>query len=454
MARTIAAISTPHATGGISIVRLSGDRAIAIADKVFSAKSGERLADKKGYTASFGGVFSEGREIDSSIATVFRSPHSYTGEDVVELSCHGGIVVTRELLRAVLAAGAVLAEAGEFTKRAFLNGKLSLAQAEAVADMITARSREALSAAKSQLDGALSREIGEIQDKLLAVAGHLAAWADYPEEEIEPLETRALSNSLALIQKEIRKLLDSFDTGMLLKEGVNTVIAGRPNVGKSTLMNLLAGSERSIVTDIAGTTRDVVEETINLHGVLLRLSDTAGIRETDNEVERLGVERAKGRLAAAALVLAVFDASEPLQEEDLSLVKSLQGRAAVAVVNKTDLPVQANIPYLQENFDTLVQISAADARSFSTLEEAIRGKLGVSEIDTSAPMLVSERQRDCTERSLAALQEAMEGLLAGMTLDAVTISVETAVDALLELSGGKATEEVVNNVFSHFCVGK
>lgn len=454
MSQTIAAISTPHAAGGISIVRLSGDRAIEIADRVFAAKSGERLTDKKGYTASFGSVFFEGRELDTSIATVFRAPHSYTGENVVELSCHGGIVVTRELLRAVIAAGAILAEAGEFTKRAFLNGKLDLAEAEAVADLITARSREALSAAKSQVDGALSRKIQEILGKLLAVAGNFAAWADYPEEDIDSLDAEKLCQTLALLQKEIQDLLNSFDTGMLLKEGVDTVIVGRPNVGKSTLMNLLAGSKRSIVTDIAGTTRDVVEETINLHGVLLRLSDTAGLRDTDDEVERLGVGRAKERLERASLVLAVFDGSESLDKEDLLLANSLKEKPVVAIVNKTDLPMKIDTALLEDYFDTLLLISAEDSHSFSTLETAICGKLGALNIDTAAPMLATERQRECTQRAFTALQEARTGLSDGMTLDAVTISVETAIDALLELSGGKATEEVVNNVFSRFCVGK
>lgn len=455
MADTIAAIATPPYVGGISIIRISGGDAFAVADRVFRSRAGGKLAEKPGYTAAYGGVFGgDGREIDESVATVFRAPKSYTGEDVVELSCHGGLAVTREVLRRVLEAGARLAGPGEFTKRAFLNGKLSLTQAEAVADLISARSRDAVNAAKSQHDGALARKIDAIQTALLELAGHLAAWADYPEEDIPELDPQELSASLRAQQNALRELLRSFDTGKLVREGVNTVIAGRPNVGKSTLMNLLSGEERSIVTSIAGTTRDVVEETVNLDGLLLRLADTAGLRETEDPVELIGVERARNRLNSAALVLAVFDGSEELRAEDRSLLDSLAGRPVVAIINKTDLPQKLDPTELQQRFDAVLCLSASDPASRPALAAAIREKAGLADFDASAPMLANERQRESAYAAQDALAEAASALEAGMTMDAVTVSIEAAIDALLELSGRRVSEEVVNQVFSHFCVGK
>lgn len=455
MSETIAAIATPPYVGGISIIRISGDEAFAVADRVFCPISSGRLSDKSGYTASFGSICDEtGRAIDESVATVFRAPKSYTGEDVVELSCHGGLEVTREVLRRVLEAGAKPAGPGEFTKRAFLNGKLSLTQAEAVADLISARSRDAVRAAKSQHDGALAKKIASVQTALLDIAGHLAAWADYPEEDIPELDPIGLSVSLRQQETALRELLHSFDTGKLVREGVDTVIAGRPNVGKSTLMNLLSGEDRSIVTEIAGTTRDIVEETVNLDGILLRLADTAGLRKTADPVEQIGVERAQERMNNAALVLAVFDGSEKLTESDRALIDSLLGRSVVAIVNKNDLPQKIELSVLQKAFGKLICLSAANESSQPALASAIRETVGLANFDTAAPMLANERQRLSAQHALEALAEAADALETGMTMDAVTVAIETAISALLELSGGKVSEEVVDRVFSHFCVGK
>lgn len=459
MSETIAAIATPpatrHSPGGISVIRISGPDAFAVADRVFRPRSGGRLAEKKGYTAAFGGIGPEmGRELDEGVATVFRAPKSYTGEDTVELSCHGGMVVTREVLRAVLAAGARLAQPGEFTKRAFLNGKLSLTQAEATADLLAAQSREAARAAGAQQHGALAQKLRQLLEQLLETAAQLAVWADYPEEDLPPLDPVVLSGRLTDAAAELSRLLGDYDAGLLLREGIDTVLAGKPNVGKSTLMNRLAGGERSIVTDVAGTTRDVVEETVELDGLLLRLSDTAGLRETNDPVEQIGVGRARERLSRAALVLAVFDASQPLSPEDISLVESLRDQPALALVNKSDLPPRLDDTLLRERFDCVLTLSAADPGCLAALSRAIREKAGLLDYDPDAPQLATERQRDCAVRALAALREAQEALAAGLTLDAVTVSVEAAVQALLELSGQRATEAVVDAVFARFCVGK
>jgi tRNA modification GTPase len=454
MGKTIAAIATPLAVGGISVVRISGEDALAVADRVFTSRSGEKLAEKRGYTASYGIVSAEGKELDESVALVFRAPHSYTGEDVVELSCHGGIVVTRELLRAVLSAGASMAGAGEFTKRAFLNGKLSLTQAEAVSDLIGAKNVQAVTAARSQLDGALWKKIAALKARLIAIAGQLAAWVDYPEEEIPGLTEEELSSGLEESRREMRELLSSFDSGRLIREGIRTVIAGKPNVGKSTLMNLLAGAQRSIVTDVAGTTRDIVEETVQLTDMTLRLCDTAGIRETEDTVERIGVELAQERLDSADLILAVFDAHFPLSEEDAVLMERIQDRPVVAVVNKSDLPLCLELDRIQAYFPNMVQISALDDTGLAALEEAIRQEVHLQRLDPSGAMLANERQRECALHANAALDEACEAVSMGMTYDAVGVSLDAAIEALLELTGERVTEEVVNHVFSNFCVGK
>lgn len=447
---TIVAIATPLAVGGISIIRISGDNAIEIADKVFKAHSGVLLKDKKGYTASYGIV----NDMDSSVATVFRAPKSYTGEDVVELSCHGGIFITREILRSVIESGARLAEPGEFTKRAFLNGKLTLTQAEAVVDMISSHNKQALNAAKAELEGALFKKIQNVKNELLNIAGHLAAWVDYPEEDIDVIEEENLLSSLKVANNTIDELLKTYDTGKLFKEGIDTVIVGKPNVGKSTLMNLMVGTQKSIVTDIAGTTRDVIEESVMLGEVMLKLSDTAGIRETKDVVEQFGVDIAKKRIDTSMLVLAVFDSSSDISQEDKEIVESLKDKLAIAIINKTDLDLKIDMGYIHSHFKNIVSISAKNATDVKTLENIITKELRLNEVDTSAGMIANERQRECAVRASKYVKESIGAVEFGMTLDAVTVSIEMAIDALLELTGDKITTEIVNQVFSHFCVGK
>lgn len=453
MTQTIAAIATPAATGGISVIRISGKEAFSVADRVFTAQNGAPLAGRRGYTAAFGTVSSHGEVLDEAVATVFNEPHSYTGENVVELSCHGGLYLTREILRIVLENGARLAEPGEFTKRAFLNGKMSLSQAEAVMDLIGAQGREAARAAHTQLSGALFKQITAVKDALLKLAGHLSAWVDYPEEEIPEVDETEIFSTAEQSAKTLRTLLSRFNTGKLIREGIDTVIVGKPNVGKSTLMNLLSRCERSIVTDIAGTTRDIVEETVRLGDLVLRVSDTAGIRETDDIVEQMGVSLAKRRMKEASLVLAVFDGSSKWAVEDETILAAA-AEPSVAVVNKSDLPIITDIEKIKRAFAHTVVLSATDSASLAVLEEAIRETLNLSTIDPFAPMLSNERQRLCTMRAADALEQAAEAVEAGVTFDAVTVLIEEAIDALLELTGERATDAVVDAVFANFCVGK
>ncbi len=451
---TIAAISTGMAAGGIGIVRISGENAIKIADSIFSSLSGRKIADISGYHALYGKVVDGERVLDTAVALLFRAPKSYTGEDVVEISCHGGIYVTKSVLRAALSAGAVPAEAGEFTKRAFLNGKMDLTSAESVMNIISAQGEKAEKIALGILEGGLFKEIKQISDKLLYDMALLSAWVDYPYEEIEELSTENLGADLRASIENLQKLINNYDTGKIIMEGVDTAIVGRPNVGKSTLMNLLSGTERSIVTEIAGTTRDIVEDTVHLGGIVLHLSDTAGVRETSDTVESIGVDRAIKRLESAQLVLAVFDASVPISDDDRRLMSLCKGKNAVGIVNKTDLVKNYPTEELEDNFRKLVFISAKTGDGKDELEKAVTELLGTAEFDTNAAAVINERQLECCKKALDDLKEAEHALLSGLTMDAVTVCLDSAVENLLVLTGERATESVVNEIFSHFCVGK
>lgn len=451
---TIAAISTGQAAGGIGIVRISGENALNIADRIFKSVSGLKLNELSGYRAALGTVFLEEKPVDEAIATVFRAPKSYTGEDVVELSCHGGLYVTRQVLRAALSAGAVAAEPGEFTKRAFLNGKMDLTKAEAVMSIISAQGEQAKAAALGTLDGLLYRKISGISGELKGLAASLAAWVDYPDEEIEDLPDDKILSVLENAASSLSDLIARFDSGRAVLEGVDTAIVGKPNVGKSTLMNLLTGTEKSIVTEIAGTTRDIVEETAVVGGVVLRLCDTAGLRETDDKVESIGVARAKQKLETATLILAVFDASAPLEEQDKALFPLCKEKHAIAIVNKTDLPTKLDTKILDTVFNKVVYISAKENNGLQSLEQAIAEVLGTAAFDSSAATLMNERQLACCSAALDAVKEAHDALSSGVTRDAVQVCVDSTIESLDTLTGERATESVVNEIFSRFCVGK
>lgn len=451
---TIAAISTPQAAGGIGIVRISGENATLIADRVFCGLHQKKLTESAGYQAYYGHVKDQETVIDEAIALVFRAPKSYTGEDVVELSCHGGLFIVRRVLRAVLEHGARLAQPGEFTRRAFENGKMSLTQAESVMDLIGAQGEQAARAAMSAREGRLARKIDELKSEIIGYAAHLAAWADYPEEDLIPVDREALSNDLQQSIEKLQKMIANGDAGRVIRDGVDTVIVGKPNVGKSTLMNCLSGCERSIVTHIAGTTRDVVEEKVVLGDVILRLADTAGIHITEDPVESIGVERAVSRMENAGLVLAVFDNSLPLDDNDLRLLQKLKERPCVAVINKSDVASQLDSKVIEQYIERIVYISAKEDSGIDTLEKAVADLLGVANLNPSDGILSGERQLHCARECLKLLNEAKNALDIGITLDAVNVSLDGAVAALLELTGERVTNVVTDAVFHQFCVGK
>ncbi|MBQ8503113.1 MAG: tRNA uridine-5-carboxymethylaminomethyl(34) synthesis GTPase MnmE [Clostridia bacterium] len=454
MADTIAALSTPLAAGGIGVIRISGDDAITVADKVVRTTSGKSLSSLKGYTAAHGRVVSDGDTVDECVALVFRAPKSYTGENTVEISCHGGVFVCNQVLRAVLSCGARPAEAGEFTKRAFLNGKMDLSEAEAVMDLINAQGQSSMKAALTALDGALSRKIDELCSVLLSAAAHMSAWVDYPDDDIPDLDFTVLRESLLSVHEQLSGLLSKFDAGKAITGGVDTAIVGKPNVGKSALMNMLSGFSRSIVTDIAGTTRDIVEETVRVGSVLLRLSDTAGIRETGDVVESIGVEMARTKIERAGLILAVFDGSGDLEQSDKEILELCRDKNVIGIVNKTDLPKKADIEYIKSVLGEIVFLSAKTHEGEKELTRAIEKVLGTDKIDTSQAMLATERQRRSALLALEAINEAIEGIDLGITMDAINVCIDTAIEKLLELTGKKANEAVVDEVFSQFCVGK
>ena len=450
----IAAISTPLGTGGVGIIRISGKNATEIADRIFVSVNGIKLSSSKGYRAYFGRIFDGETAVDEVVCLVFRAPHSYTGEDVVEINCHGGVVLLKKILRLVLQNGAQAAAPGEFTKRAFLNGKLDLSEAESVMTLISAQGEQGANAAFNQLEGSLSRKIEKINFSLLSLAAHIAAWVDYPDDEIEELGNNELYSTIYNAHLELCALLSNFDSGMAVTNGVEAAIVGKPNVGKSTLMNLLTGYDRSIVTEIEGTTRDVVEETVNLNGCILRISDTAGMRETGDIVEKLGVERSRKKLERAAIVFAVFDLSKPLSDEDKELIDECKDKNVIPIINKTDLEPRLDVDYIKNKLGSPLFISAKSGDGYNELCDRVAELMGTKNFDTTSAMLVNERQRICCQKASDALKDALEALNLGLTPDAIGVCIDDAIAALFELTGQKASEAVVDEVFKQFCVGK
>ncbi len=451
---TIAAISTPNAMGGIAVIRISGEDALNVAERIFSPFGNKKVADMDGYTCAYGVAHDGEERLDDCILTVFRAPHSYTGEDIAELSCHGGLYVTKKVLRAALKNGAVNAEAGEFTKRAYLNGKLDLTQAEAVMDIISAKGERELKMAESLREGSAFKKARKCSDKLMKILGDLAAWADYPEEDIPEVRPEVLSAELNEVRDELRSLIRNYDSGRILREGVATAIIGRPNVGKSTLFNCLSGCERSIVTEIAGTTRDIIEESVRIGDITLRLSDTAGIHETDDIIEGIGVEMAEKMISKSELVIAVFDGSCPLTEDDLYLINKINKDKTVAVINKNDVEQLLDTSLLEDKLQHIVYLSAKENTGVEELYNRIQTIFKLDEADFDTATAANERQKLCIDKALEGIESAISSLEIGEMLDAVNILIDEAEQSLLMLTGEKVTDAVVDDVFSRFCVGK
>lgn len=446
---TIAAISTPDAAGGIAMIRISGEDAIRIADEIFTAANHVKVTEMRGYTCAYGTV-SDGQEaLDDVVLTVFRAPHSYTGEDTVEITCHGGIYLTKRILMTVYLHGAEPAAPGEFTKRAFLNGKLTLSQAESVMDLIQADGASALRVAQYAKEGRLGREMRGISDELVDLMSALAYWLDDAEECPPELERTTLTAKLNSIDTKLQELSARYQDGLVLRNGIRTVLLGKPNAGKSSVMNWLCGTNRSIVTDIAGTTRDVITEQVKIGEFTLLLSDTAGLRETDNTIESIGISQAYQALDQADLVLYVADANVGMTDEDTELLEKCAGHHTVLIWNKTDLsdaaPPEMPIP--------VVQIAAIYEKSTKQLAAVLKDLFGQS-AGASGAIPLNERQNLLILRASEAVRSGIEAAESGNELDMMYADLEMAASYLREIEGEDVTDDVIDGVFSKFCVGK
>jgi tRNA modification GTPase len=457
---TIAAISTPMGEGAIAIVRLSGDDSIKIADRIFRSISGKVLTEVATHTIHYGHLLDPktGAVIEEVMVSVMKGPKTFTKEDVVEINCHGGIVSVNRVLQHVLSFGARLAEPGEFTKRAFLNGRIDLSQAEAVMDLIRAKTDRAMNVALGQMEGRLSKLIRGLRQEILEILAHVEVNIDYPEyDDVEEMTHKMLTEKALYVREEIKKLLQTSQQGKILREGLSTAIVGRPNVGKSSLLNSLVHENKAIVTDIPGTTRDVIEEYVNVRGVPLRLLDTAGIRETEDIVERIGVERSRQVLNEADLILLVLNYADHLTQEDEKLFEVVKGMDVIVIVNKTDLKQQINLEQVKRLAANhkLVTTSLLEDRGLEELEEAIASLFFSGTIETGDLTYVSNtRHIALLGQSLHTIEEALDNVENGIPIDIVQIDLTRAWELLGEIIGESVHESLIDQLFSQFCLGK
>lgn len=449
---TIAAIATAPGEGGISVIRVSGSDAVIICDSVFCGK--KTLHDVPNYTMIHGHIKHHERVIDEVLVAVMRAPHSYTGEDVVEINCHGGVLVTQSVLAAVLENGATLATPGEFTKRAFLNGKLDLSQAEAVIDLIQAESNDAASLSVNQLDGKLSAPIKEQRRVLLELTAHLDAMADFPDEGIGEISAEAVQKALEDCITALRLMTQNADQGRMIRNGINTVIVGKPNVGKSSLLNALAGTSRALVTDTAGTTRDVIEERIRLGSARLNIFDTAGIRKSAGEIEEMGIQKAKDYVKEADLVFFVLDTSRPFSDEDADIFELVKDKKLVLLLNKADVKKEIDLPDYLKAVPTL-SISAKTGDGISLLSDLIENMFRLGEVvEKNEATVINMRHKQAIFEAEEHVENALSAIACGMPLDVLSVDLHDAIRALGEITGQTVSDEIIDEIFSRFCLGK
>ena len=451
---TIAAISTPRGEGGIGIIRISGDKSFEILDKIFNTKNPNR--DLGFYKFNYGFIHDNGKIVDEVMAVRMKAPKTYTCEDVVEINCHGGHLISEKVLELVLKNGARHAEQGEFTKRAFMNGRIDLSQAEAVMDIIQGKTEKSISLSLEQLRGDLRDKIGSFKKALLDVTAHVNVVLDYPEEGIDDPLPSNLKENLENVYAEADRLISSYDKGKKIKEGIKTVIAGKPNVGKSTLLNSLLKEERAIVTHIPGTTRDVIEEIINIKGIPLVLTDTAGIRKTEDIVENIGVEKSKKFIENADLVLLVLDASRELESEDREVIQEIQNnnKKTIVLLNKIDL--ERKIELDEFGLENILEISAKDNIGIEDMEERIYSYIVEEKVEDSSEKLIitNIRHKTALEKTKDAIRNIFETIDAGMPMDLISVDLKEALDSLSEITGEISSEDILDHVFGNFCVGK
>lgn len=454
---TIAAVATPLGEGGIAVIRVSGPDAVGIVDSLFRSKI--RLSQANSHTVHYGHIYTphSGERIEEVLVTLMKAPRSYTAEDVVEISCHGGIVSVKKVLDVVLETGARLAEPGEFTKRAFLNGRIDLTQAEAVIDLIRSKSDRAFSVALKQVDGVLSRKIKSLRHLLVETMAHIEVNIDYPEHDVEELTNAYIKEKCQSALQSIEEMLRTANQGKMLREGIETAIVGKPNVGKSSLLNALAQDNRAIVTDIPGTTRDVIEEYVTVGGIPLKLLDTAGIRETTDLVEKIGVERSRNAIASADLILFVVNGNEPLTPEEVELLRSLKDRQTVVIVNKMDLDMNIDLNIIHDFIaaERIVSLSAREGEGLDRLEQAIANLFFSGSIEANDMTYVSNaRHIQLLKQARSSLLEALDGADSYVPIDMIQIDVRRAWEFLGEMIGDAVSDSLIDQIFSQFCLGK
>ena len=456
---TIAAISTAVGEAGIGIVRLSGKEAITIANNIFKGVNNKSLAEAENRKMTYGHIIDQREEkiVDEVLIVSMKEPHTYTRENVVEIYCHGGIIPVKKILELLLSNGARLAEPGEFTKRAFLNGRIDLSQAEAVIDIIKAKTDKSFEVSMNQLEGSLSKKVSSIRDIILSMVAHVEVSIDFPEDDIEEVTYEELEQNANKVIHDIRKLLETSDRGKILRDGLNTVILGKPNVGKSSLLNALLRENRAIVTDIPGTTRDIIEEYLNIDGIPLKIIDTAGIRDTEDIVEKIGVDRARESIEFADLIIAVFDVSRDLSQEDYNIIELIKDRKSLVLLNKTDLPNKYTEEHLEKLLEgkEIISTSITKEVGIDVLENSIKNLFYSGEIEFDSSIVVTNmRHKNQLEKALKNIEDALYDIRLQVPLDCIEVDLRDCWENLGEISGDTINEDILDKIFSEFCIGK
>lgn len=454
---TIAAIATAPGEGGIGIIRISGEKSLQVAQSIFKSKSGKMIKDYNARTLIYGTVVDNEKVIDEVLVAYMKGPNSYTAEDVIEINCHGGFISVKKILELILSKGVRLAEAGEFTKKAFLNGRIDLSQAEAIIDVIKSKTDMAHEVAQSQLEGSLAKKIKDLRMNVTEVLAHLEVSIDFAEEDVEEITYQTLEEKALELRNEIKKLYDTAESGKILRDGLKTVIVGKPNVGKSSLLNSILGENRAIVTDIAGTTRDVIEEFVNIKGIPLKIVDTAGIRETEDVVEKIGVEKSRESFSTADLVIMVLDASRKLSEEDMEILESLKNKKTIVLLNKMDLEPQIELEKIEEfvNSEDIIKISALKHQGIEELQDKIEAMVYHGSVKNSSNLMITNsRHKDALFKAYESINDAISAIEQRMPYDFIEVDFKNIWDYLGYINGDTVREDLLDTIFANFCIGK
>lgn len=454
---TIAAIATAPGEGGIGIIRISGEKSLQVAQSIFKSKSRKMIKDYNARTLIYGTVVDNEKVIDEVLVAYMKGPNSYTAEDVIEINCHGGFISVKKILELILSKGVRLAEAGEFTKRAFLNGRIDLSQAEAIIDVIKSKTDMAHEVAQSQLEGSLAKKIKDLRMNVTEVLAHLEVSIDFAEEDVEEITYQTLEEKALELRNEIKKLYDTAESGKILRDGLKTVIVGKPNVGKSSLLNSILGENRAIVTDIAGTTRDVIEEFVNIKGIPLKIVDTAGIRETEDVVEKIGVEKSRESFSTADLVIMVLDASRKLSEEDMEILESLKNKKTIVLLNKMDLEPQIELEKIEEfvNSEDIIKISALKHQGIEELQDKIEAMVYHGSVKNSSNLMITNsRHKDALFKAYESINDAISAIEQRMPYDFIEVDFKNIWDYLGYINGDTVREDLLDTIFANFCIGK